>query len=556
MSKPWYRSKVFLAAAAVVAVVLVALLVVPYFLNIERYRPMIVEQMKLATGREVEIGGLGLSFLPTTHLTVRDLRIKNPKGFPEGDTIAVEAIDIGLALRPLLSRRVEVTSVSVNGVQANLLSNERGENNYDSLFESKASTGKPGSGAPAVSLGKIGSVAVREVKVYTGSFWRQNRRVYPGWQVQGVDADLSGLDLSAANLFDNASGSIDLDGVQISGPGWKQPLAFTDGAVEVKGKTADGKFSAELGALRARGTLKVTDLLKPVADFTLSVKELNLAELAGAMGSSPRGAPRAPGRGKLLARGSAKIERLVAAPLTANNVEARLRVYDNRLEADPFTLSLYGGGAQGSLGVDLASDSLPARVNANLRGVKVEQMLKALSPDSKRKITGTLGGSARLAVPLGASNPMAALGGEGQFAVTDGVFPGLDLRGAFGQLVKLMQINLPSGDVPISFFGGDFRVSGARIHNNELRLDSDALQATLRGSVGFDQTLSYSGTGILKGQASTTQQTSNPVQALGGLFGRVMQETTRATRMGIPFTVRGTLQDPKVLPGGAPQPVR
>jgi len=244
-------------------------------------------------------------------------------------------------------------------------------------------------------------------------------------------------------------------------------------------------------------------------------------------------------------------------PLTAQNVEGKVRLYGNRLEVDPFSLNLYGGRTQGSLGVDLSGESMLTRVNARVEGVNVTQVLSAASPGSQKKITGTFEGDARLGVPLGATNPLAGASGEGTFAVRNGTFPGLDVQGTLAQMAKLLQIDVPAGDTRFSYFGGDFRISSARVHSEQLRLDAEALEASLRGSFGFDQTLNYSGMGLLKGQGTVQQQQSesSPLGGLRRVFGKIVQQSMNISGMRIPFTVRGTMQDPKILPGGVPQPI-
>ena len=139
------------------------------------------------------------------------------------------------------------------------------------------------------------------------------------------------------------------------------------------------------------------------------------------------------------------------------------------------------------------------RVRAKVQNLNAEQLVNAASPDATTKIAGTFKADARLAIPLGATDPLSRLSGRGQFAVRDGTFLGLDIEGTLAKMAKLLQLNLPVGDTRFTFFGGDFRISRARIYSNRLRLDAEALEASLRGSVGFDQTLNYNGSGLLKG---------------------------------------------------------
>jgi uncharacterized protein involved in outer membrane biogenesis len=558
MASAWYRSKVFLIVAVLVVLVVAVLLVVPYFLNVERYRPLVVEQLKQVTGRDFEIGSLALSFLPSVRVVVSDLRIKNPPGFPAGDTVAVGSVNIGLALMPLLRRQVEVTSVTVNAVQASLLSDERGQTNYASLLKKPhQSSGKEAAAAP-VSLGRISGVALRDVNVSTGSFWRREKRVYPGWAVTGINIDAGGLDLSDPAWLSKMTAELDLGTVEVNGPGWKQPLRFDDGDITVKDKAASGDYSLALGALRARGTVKVANLEHPVADFTLAMKELNVADLGAVLGGAAKGGPSAPAGRDLLARGGFKVDRLVAPPLTAQNVEGKVRLYENRIEVDPFSLNFYSGRTQGSLGADLSGESMLTRVNARVEGVNVTQVLSAVSPGTQQKLSGTFEADARLGVPLGAANPLAAASGEGTFAVRNGTFPGLDVQGTLAQMAKLLAFDVPTGDTRFSYFGGDFRISGARVHSEQLVLNAEALEASLRGSFGFDQSLNYNGTGLLKGQGTVQEQQQSDSNPLGGLrrvFGKVVQQTMNISGMRIPFTVRGTMKDPKILPGGVPQPI-
>jgi len=127
----WHRSKLFRLLAVLLGLLLAALLLAPYLLDIDRYRATAIEQLEKETGRDVEIEKLRLHFLPRLHLAVVNFRVKNPPGFPEGNTLAVESINIGLAFWPLLKRQVEITSVGIDNVQVNLLENERGQTNTE-----------------------------------------------------------------------------------------------------------------------------------------------------------------------------------------------------------------------------------------------------------------------------------------------------------------------------------------------------------------------------------------------------------------------------------------
>lgn len=563
----WYRSKWFLLLAGVVGLLVVGLLAAPYLLDIDRYRSTIVEQLEKESGRDLEIEKLRLHFLPSLHLQVVNLRVKNPAGFPKGDTAVVESVNIGLAFWPLLKRQVEITSVGVQNVQVNLLENERGQTNTEFRKKARPAAKKPAAAGPAVELTRVGAVSVENVKISSGNFWSSERRVYPAWEVKGVNLRVAHVDISDPQWLRKLEASVDLSTIEASVPSLKEPLRFTDGGIEVKKNAAGGDFTLALGELRADGTVKVADLEAPVADFTLKMKELDVSKIAVLAAEKPQGAGTGPGggegaaggSGKLLARGTVEVAKVIIPPLSAENVKGNVRLYGNRLEVDPFTVDFYGGRSRGTVKVDLAQPAMPAVVNARVEGVNVAKAVAAASPQAKGKITGTFESDARLVAPLGARDLLGALTGDGTFVVRNGSFPGMNVEGTLASMAKFLMMEVPKGDTKFSYFGGDFRIAGQRVHNQNLRLQGETLEASLGGSFGFDQNLSYSGWGLLTGKQSAEQQqqqqkNDNPLGGLRRVFGKVAQQTIG--RMRVPFSVTGTIQEPKFILVGTPTPVR
>jgi len=564
----WHRSKLFRLLAVLLGLLLAALLLAPYLLDIDRYRATAIEQLEKETGRDVEIEKLRLHFLPRLHLAVVNFRVKNPPGFPEGDTLAVESINIGLAFWPLLKRQVEITSVGIDNVQVNLLENERGQTNTELRRRARPAAKKPAGEKPLVEVTRIGGVSLTDVKVAAGSFWSHEKRIYPAWTAAGINLAVESLDLADPKWLRKLEADVDLSTIEVSLPSLKEPLRFADGEIEVQKNTAGGDFTLALGELRADGTVKVADLEKPVADFTLKMEELDVSQVATLAAEKPQGGGARPsgggggdaGGGRLLARGTVEVGQLIIPPLSAENLKSNVRLYGNRLEVDPFTVDFYGGRTQGTAYVDLAQASMPARVNARVQGVNVAKAVAAASPEAKGKLTGTFESDARLNVPLGAPDLMAALTGDGTFAVRNGTFPGMNLEGTLAGMAKFLQMDVPKGDTKFSYFGGDFRILSQRVHNSNLRLQAETLEASLGGSFGFNQTLSYTGWGLLTGKQSAEQQQQqqqkddSPLGGLRRVFGKVAQQTIG--QMRVPFSVTGTFQDPKFLLVGSPSPVR
>src|SRR5580704_16300943 len=107
MAQPWFRSQPVRIVAAAALLFMVAALAVPFLIPIDSYRPLLVWALESATGRDVQIDALKLSVLPTVHITVVNVRMKNPPGFPAGDALMASSIDLGIVPQALLSRRLE-----------------------------------------------------------------------------------------------------------------------------------------------------------------------------------------------------------------------------------------------------------------------------------------------------------------------------------------------------------------------------------------------------------------------------------------------------------------
>ncbi|HET8728636.1 MAG TPA: AsmA family protein [Alphaproteobacteria bacterium] len=104
--------KLLIGLTVALSLVVTAVLVVPGFIDWNGYRDQIAGQLSALVGRTVTIGGeVDFALLPTPILSARDVRVANPENaaFPEMMTIG--ALDVRVALLPLLSGRVEAERI-------------------------------------------------------------------------------------------------------------------------------------------------------------------------------------------------------------------------------------------------------------------------------------------------------------------------------------------------------------------------------------------------------------------------------------------------------------
>lgn len=117
---------------------IVAMLALPFFIDVNEYRPMIVEQIEEATGRDVDIGEIQASVFPWVGISLSNVRMGNAKGFSDREFAKVDSVDIQIALMPLLNREVIVKRFILDSPQLLLERDSQGKFNWEDLTTRKS----------------------------------------------------------------------------------------------------------------------------------------------------------------------------------------------------------------------------------------------------------------------------------------------------------------------------------------------------------------------------------------------------------------------------------
>lgn len=125
---------ILIVCGGLVALIILALLIVPMFVNVEKYKPMIEEKVAEATGRPFRLeGNLDLSLFPWAGISLSELHLGNPPGFETEDFVYIESFEVRAKLLPLLSKDIQVKRFLLNGIQLNLEKAEDGSANWEGL---------------------------------------------------------------------------------------------------------------------------------------------------------------------------------------------------------------------------------------------------------------------------------------------------------------------------------------------------------------------------------------------------------------------------------------
>lgn len=156
--------KILAVVAGIVVLLLIAVAVVPRFIDWNRYKGDIAAEARRLTGRDVGIDGdIRLNVLPSPALVVNDLRVANIPGGVEADMARLKQAEVHVALMPLLSGRVAVSRVTLVEPVVALEVLPDGRNNWTFTLEEtppetppEATEEEPGrDGGPDVRLDEV-----------------------------------------------------------------------------------------------------------------------------------------------------------------------------------------------------------------------------------------------------------------------------------------------------------------------------------------------------------------------------------------------------------------
>jgi len=512
---PHYASLWIRFGGLAVVIVLCAALAVPFLIPVDDYRPLLVDAIDNATGRQVEIDGLKLNLFPNVHVSVEGFRLRNPPGFPAGNALTAKVIDLGLNTRALLSRRLDVTYIAPSGVRLNLLRDDTGRTNV-TLAPHNASANR-NSGVTIERIGKF------DVKGATVTFATLPQRGQPSFSLGGVDASVGSIDPQEKNFVQKIAVGVDLRGAQLTTSLLAKPVDFHGGALDFENGSGRGTFTLSIANVDLSGEIAFTKLDPLAISFAVKSPQIDLDALQSLVLSG--GETRPTGSSRLLARGTARVGKITFATFDATNLSGQLRVYTNGLQAQNCALSAYGGSARGNASIDTGKVGLPMSANVQIRGMSLKQVMAAIG---RHGISGTLDADTRIAMLL-QRNLEQGLTTNGTFSVRSGTLPSSQLHN-------------------FRYLGGDLRIAHERGYSSDLRLLAKGIQATLRGSFGFDQTLSYVGTAIVNAPAELKS-----ARQLRVIFAQAMQRELGTSRAAVPFTIYGSFSNPQFKMTGTPQ---
>ncbi|MGL4613234.1 MAG: AsmA family protein, partial [Shewanella sp.] len=121
--------------AIVVSLLLAFTLYLTVFFDPNTLKAEIINGVKQQTGRDLVISNqLSWTFLPVLGIQLNGVTLSNPAGLTPQPMLDVKVVLLEVALRPLLSQKIEVVRLSLDGVVMHLVTGKDGRSSFDGLI--------------------------------------------------------------------------------------------------------------------------------------------------------------------------------------------------------------------------------------------------------------------------------------------------------------------------------------------------------------------------------------------------------------------------------------
>src|ERR1039457_3572859 len=126
-------------AAIVVGALILLVIIIPFFIDANTFRPKLESELSDALGRPVKVGNLSLSLFSGA-VKADDISIADDPTFSKTAFVQAKSLKVGVELIPLIfSKSLNVTELTLNQPQINLVRSKDGDKwNFSSLGNKSA----------------------------------------------------------------------------------------------------------------------------------------------------------------------------------------------------------------------------------------------------------------------------------------------------------------------------------------------------------------------------------------------------------------------------------
>ncbi|MGA3159781.1 MAG: AsmA family protein [Terracidiphilus sp.] len=146
------RKRLWMALTALAAIL--AILIVPPFLSVSRYKSRITQLISASLGRPVRLSSVEVRLLPTPGFVLSDLTVEEDPAYGAEPVLHANTVTASIRLLSLWRGRLELDTISVDEASLNLVRAVPGRWNLDSLLRTATSQAESDAGSDRPNLSK------------------------------------------------------------------------------------------------------------------------------------------------------------------------------------------------------------------------------------------------------------------------------------------------------------------------------------------------------------------------------------------------------------------
>ena len=194
--------KLGLGLVIALALIVIALLIIPHFINLDSLKPEIERQAGKFLRRQLSFQGIRLQFLPSFGVELSGLKIQERPGFGEEPFLEVGSIEVKISLLKLLRNQIDVKRIVVIKPRISVSRNKSGELSVSDLYKKSREKEAPEKVEKETEAIKVADrrISIGAIQVRDGTFNFADYRAPSG--KQSFSAQVDNMEM-LANIEEN-----------------------------------------------------------------------------------------------------------------------------------------------------------------------------------------------------------------------------------------------------------------------------------------------------------------------------------------------------------------
>jgi AsmA protein len=274
-----------LIVGCLAVIIIAALLIIPMFVDVQKYKPILESKVVEATGRSFSVGDdLKLSLFPWAGISFSDLQLGNPTGFAEKEFVKIKSFEVRVKLLPLISKEIQIKRFVVDEPQIVLVKNKNGRGNWEQPKQQQKGTATkiPAAADSPAGIGglPISALTVGNFSIKNGSALWIDHSTNTRKEVQDISLILKDVSLDRPVQI-KFSAELDKKPLTLEGTVGPVGSGFEKGVVPLD---LSLKALKQL-AMQLKGNLE-NPATTPGVDIDIIVEKFSPRELVAALGQT------------------------------------------------------------------------------------------------------------------------------------------------------------------------------------------------------------------------------------------------------------------------------